>query len=72
MNDILENKIREIGREIYSLMGHEVPSLFDRKSWNGRLTEWVMKDEPLKVRLFRFVDVLPCLKTDSMVTKVTE
>jgi hypothetical protein len=70
MNDILENKIREIGREKYSLMGHEVPSLFDRKSWNGRLTEWVMKDEPLKVRLFRFVDVLPCLKTDSMVTKV--
>ena len=70
MNDILENKIREIGREIYSLMGHEVPSLFDRKSWNGRLTEWVMKDEPIKVRLFRFVDVLPCLKTDSMVTKV--
>ena len=25
MNDILENKIREIGREIYSLMAHEVP-----------------------------------------------
>jgi hypothetical protein len=35
MNDILENKIIEIGREIYRLMERDVPSLFDRKSLNG-------------------------------------
>ena len=29
-----------------------------------------MKDDALKVPLFRFVDVLPCLKTDSLVVKM--
>ncbi len=70
MSESIENKIREIGREIYSLIGQEVPSLFDRKTWNGRLADWVMKDEALKIELFRFVDVLPCLKTDTLVVKM--
>ncbi|MGC8605429.1 MAG: proline dehydrogenase family protein, partial [Desulfomonilaceae bacterium] len=70
MNENIQDETKKIGREIFSLIGHEVPSLFDRKTWNGRLSEWVMKNEALKVPLFRFVDVLPCLKTDSLVVKM--
>ncbi|MGO8881808.1 MAG: proline dehydrogenase family protein [Desulfomonilaceae bacterium] len=70
MSENIEDKVKRVGREIYSLIGQEVPSLFDRKTWNGRLSDWVMKDEALKIELFRFVDVLPCLKTDSLVVKM--
>ncbi|MCX5873789.1 MAG: L-glutamate gamma-semialdehyde dehydrogenase, partial [Deltaproteobacteria bacterium] len=70
MSVSIENKLQEVGREIYALMGRQVPSLFDAKTWNGRLTEWVMKDEALKIQLFRFVDVLPSLKTDALVIKM--
>ncbi len=70
MSENIEDKVKRVGREICSLIGQEVPSLFDRKTWNGRLSDWVMKDEALKIELFRFVDVLPCLKTDSLVVKM--
>jgi len=66
----LEEKIKRIGREFFSLMGEEVPSIFDKKRWIGKIMEWSMKDETAKVQLFRFVDALPCLKTDDMVLKL--
>ncbi|MDQ1239203.1 MAG: RHH-type transcriptional regulator, proline utilization regulon repressor / proline dehydrogenase [Thermodesulfobacteriota bacterium] len=70
MGEELEKKITRVGQEIFSLVGGDVPSLFDRKSWNGRLTEWAMKDEALRIQLFRLVDVLPCLKTDALVVRM--
>ncbi len=66
----IEEKTRDVGRQIFSMIGEEVPSLFDRKRWTGKLMEWAMKDENVKVQLFRFVDVLPCLKTDDMVLRL--
>ena len=65
-----EERIRKTGREIFSLVGEEVPSLFDRQRWTGKMMEWAMKDEQVKLQLFRFVDVLPCLKTDDLVMRV--
>ena len=66
----IEEKTRDVGRQIFSMMGDEVPSLFDKKRWTGKIMEWAMKDEQVKVQLFRFVDVLPCLKTDDMVLRL--
>jgi len=70
MAEALEEKIRAIGGEIHLLMSEEVPLVFDRRTWNGRLMEWAMKDEDVKVQLFRFVDVLPCLKSDDLVVRM--
>ncbi|MCL4540272.1 MAG: proline dehydrogenase family protein, partial [Bacteroidetes bacterium] len=66
----LEDKVKEVGRQIYSSIGDQVPSLFDRKRWKGKIMEWAMKDEAFRVQLFRFVDVLPCLKTDELVIRL--
>ena len=33
------------------------------KFWSEKLMDWAMRDEALKVQLFRFVDVFPMLKT---------
>ncbi len=59
-----ENK-RTIERRIYSLVGKEIPSLFDQRKWKGKAMEWVMKDENVKIQLFRFIDALPSLQSDA-------
>jgi RHH-type transcriptional regulator, proline utilization regulon repressor / proline dehydrogenase / delta 1-pyrroline-5-carboxylate dehydrogenase len=66
----LEERVKEVGSEIYSLIGGQVPSLFDQKRWKGRVMEWAMRDEAFKVQLFRFVDVLPSLKSDELVIRL--
>lgn len=66
----LEAIILRIGFEIYSAMGRSVPSIFDTRKWKGKIMEWAMKDEGFKVQLFRFIDVLPTLKTDALVLRI--
>ena len=51
-------------------MEGEVPFLFDRKKWMGRVIEWAMKDETFRFQLFRYIDVLPSLRSDALIVKV--
>jgi RHH-type transcriptional regulator, proline utilization regulon repressor / proline dehydrogenase / delta 1-pyrroline-5-carboxylate dehydrogenase len=66
----VEPQIREIAGEIYELIGEEAPSVFQTKRWLGKIMEWAIKDEDFKIRLLRFIDVLPALKNDRLVAKV--
>ncbi|HXX80667.1 MAG TPA: proline dehydrogenase family protein [Thermodesulfovibrionales bacterium] len=68
-NDV-EDLIREIGKEIYSSVEGEVPLLFDTRKWMGRIMEWTMKDERFKFQLFRYIDVLPSLRSDALVVEI--
>ncbi|MCM2359692.1 MAG: proline dehydrogenase family protein [Geobacteraceae bacterium] len=63
----MEQEIRNRGLEIFRLMEAAPPAVFDRKRWAGMLMELAMADPDLKVRLFRFVDVLPTLTTTELV-----
>ena len=65
-----EDRIREIGKEIYDASRAEIPSVFDKSRWIGSALEWAMKDEAFKIRLFRFIDVLPSLKADTQVIQL--
>jgi RHH-type proline utilization regulon transcriptional repressor/proline dehydrogenase/delta 1-pyrroline-5-carboxylate dehydrogenase len=65
----IEKRIGEVGRELYSSM-REVPSFFDKKRWMGRTMDLVMKDEEFKLNLFRYIDVLPSLKSDAVVAEL--
>ncbi|MEM9702645.1 MAG: proline dehydrogenase family protein, partial [Planctomycetota bacterium] len=49
--------------------GRRGASMFSKRFWDDRLMEWAMGDEKLKVQAFRFVDVLPTLRTHAAVTK---
>jgi len=66
----IEDKVREIGQELYERSRGATPSIYDKKRWTGKVLEWAMKDEDFKVRLFRFIDVLPVLKEDSGVVRL--
>jgi len=66
-----KQRIREIGLELYQSV-NEVPTIFDKGRWMGRLMDHAMKDEGFKLNLFRYIDVLPSLKTDAQIANLLE
>jgi len=53
--------IQKKGREIFARMKGATPRLFSRKNLMGRVLDWSMRQEALKIQLFRLIDVLPVL-----------
>ena len=62
-----ENRVLKLGQDIWRDMQGEVPGIFNKDFWQGRIMEWAMKDPSFRVDLFRLVDVLPVLKTRKQV-----
>jgi RHH-type proline utilization regulon transcriptional repressor/proline dehydrogenase/delta 1-pyrroline-5-carboxylate dehydrogenase len=62
----LEARILARGREFFATLGNEVPSIFKKDFWTGKVMDWSMSHEDFKVQLFRFIDVLPYLTTEEM------
>ena len=69
----IENQVEEstqrIGRELWKQLDHRKPTVFERRWWLDHILEWAMQDESIKVQMFRFVDVLPMLKSSETVTQ---
>ena len=61
LRDAIENKTLAFGHSLQDLMKDQVPSVFDRRHWEGRILDWAMGDADFKTDLSRFVDVLPTL-----------
>jgi RHH-type proline utilization regulon transcriptional repressor/proline dehydrogenase/delta 1-pyrroline-5-carboxylate dehydrogenase len=57
-----EPDILRLGGEIWKEMQGEVPGVFNKDFWQGRILEWAMRDPSFRVDMFRLVDVLPVLK----------
>jgi RHH-type proline utilization regulon transcriptional repressor/proline dehydrogenase/delta 1-pyrroline-5-carboxylate dehydrogenase len=67
-----EADIRTHAERLYASAAATPPRLFDRSWWSGRLLEWAIRDEAFKVQLFRFIDVLPTLKTPAQIKRLVE
>jgi RHH-type proline utilization regulon transcriptional repressor/proline dehydrogenase/delta 1-pyrroline-5-carboxylate dehydrogenase len=66
----LEKRIREIGEKLFALMeAHPAPSLFSKKGAYARVMDWSIKDPAFKTQLFRFVDVLPALRSSAEIVR---
>ncbi|MDO8545674.1 MAG: L-glutamate gamma-semialdehyde dehydrogenase [Opitutaceae bacterium] len=66
----VERRIRELGEKILSLMdASPAPGIFSTKGAYARLMDWSMKDPAFKAQLFRFVDVLPALKSSAEIVR---
>ncbi len=57
----LEKEVQSLARSLYQSAAAHKPSIFDPQDWLGKMIEWSLQDEALRVALFRFVDVLPSL-----------
>ncbi len=68
--ELLESSIRHIGRTLAGHCKTGTPAILSQRWWNDLLMDWGMRDEDFKVQLFRFVDVLPTLKTDAQFTRL--
>jgi RHH-type proline utilization regulon transcriptional repressor/proline dehydrogenase/delta 1-pyrroline-5-carboxylate dehydrogenase len=69
MKDAREKRIRDIGSELFASR-EDAPVIFNSRRWQGKIIEWVMKDESFKVQFLRFIDVLPGLRTDNLVLQL--
>lgn len=65
----LEALTRDYGRAVFARLGTTRPIPFGPSWWDERLMAWSMGDEALKVQLFRFVDVLPLLRSPLAITQ---
>jgi RHH-type proline utilization regulon transcriptional repressor/proline dehydrogenase/delta 1-pyrroline-5-carboxylate dehydrogenase len=65
----LQAEIEARGLEIFDAIRGETPRAFSRRSLTGRLLDWSMRNEKLKVQLFRLVDVLPTLRSPREVAR---
>ena len=69
----LEQKVKQSGKEIFNKIKSSTTSFFNPSFWSTKLMDLAMKDEKLKVHLFRFVDVLPVLRSgDQVVSHIKE
>ncbi|MEX2026885.1 MAG: L-glutamate gamma-semialdehyde dehydrogenase, partial [Pirellulaceae bacterium] len=65
----IEQRTQAIGRHLFANLRESKPAIWQRRWWDDRIMAWSMRDEPLKVQLFRFVDVLPMLRSSESVTE---
>src|SRR3990172_9413361 len=59
--DTSERQVQQLARSLYRQATQNRPSIFDTRDWLGKMIEWSLENESLRVALFRFVDVLPSL-----------
>src|SRR5215469_15737128 len=65
----LEALTNRYGREIFARLDRPGPVPFGPAWWDERLMEWSMGDESVKLQLFRFVDVLPQLRSPQAIAR---
>lgn len=64
---ILEEQILRYGREIFGSLSQGQPSFFSRRFWSNLMMRWSMDRPAFKSGMFRFVDVLPSLRSPAAV-----
>ena len=70
--DSTEQAVQTLARSLYRKAGEHKPALFEARDLLGKMIDWSLEDESLRVALFRFVDVLPSLESSSEIGRHLE
>lgn len=65
----IEQTTCKLGLQLWNQLKNRRPSMFDRRWWEDRILSLAMGDESVKVQMFRFVDVLPMLRTHEQISR---
>src|SRR5215470_149318 len=65
----LQGQIEQRGRRVFELIDKYPESLFSKAGFYQRLMTLSMRNEQLKLQLFRFVDVLPSLRSSGEIVQ---
>lgn len=63
----IEALTQQRGRYLFEHLDQRHATPLQRRWWDDQLMNWAMRDDALKVQLFRFVDVLPMLHSSEAV-----
>ena len=63
----IERTTREVGDYLFAHLEGRRASVFERRWWDDRVMAWALRDESVKVQMFRFIDVLPMLNSTAAV-----
>ena len=69
LNETVEARTREMGREIFARAAGDRPTWGSAAWLDEKMMSLTMRDEHLKVQLFRFVDALPALRSDAAINR---
>src|SRR5574341_1322784 len=72
VNITSEQEVQRLARSLYQKAARHKPALFEAQDLLGRMIDWSLEDESLRVALFRFVDVLPSLKASAEIGRHLE
>ena len=61
-NTQFNQRVREIGSDIFRVANASKPHLWQKSWWLEQMTHLVERDERLKTRAFQFVECLPTLR----------
>ena len=65
----IESLTQTIGQYLFDHLEVQKPTVFERRWWDDRVLGWAMQDESVKVQMFRFIDVLPMLRTSEALVR---
>ena len=65
----MNEKVVQKGEDIFNSLSGSGKSIFNKDWWYGKIMDWSMQNNDFKTQMFRFVDVLPTLKTGEDVSK---
>src|SRR4051794_23187787 len=63
----IESLTQSIGADLLNLARDKSSGFFSSRFWSDKLMSWAMHDPAFKTQLFRFVDVMPVLKTPAAI-----
>jgi RHH-type proline utilization regulon transcriptional repressor/proline dehydrogenase/delta 1-pyrroline-5-carboxylate dehydrogenase len=66
---VIERSTQDIGRWLFDHLDTRRSTFLHRDWWDDRIMAWAMRDESVKVQMFRFIDVLPMLGTPAIVNR---
>lgn len=65
----IEHRTQALGRQVFARMHIARPKPWNRRWWDEQMMDWAMSDEQVKVQMFRFVDVLPTLRSNEAIVE---
>ena len=69
MSQNLQQDILKKGKSILDISDAQDSSIFNKDWWYGKVMDWSMQQKEFKTQMFRFVDVLPNLKSNTEVVR---
>ena len=68
----LDTRIQQRAEQLFDEIRSKRPSLFDTSQWSGKVMVWAMSQPDFRLRLLRFVDAFPAVRTPQQLQRMIQ